>query len=276
MKKNKYKILVLSDLKKATSTTLKSTVGVSKMIDADIEFFHVRKPVGIVDNENQINAFKTINKEYIKTKKKIERLINPISEAYGVHIKHSFTFGNIKNEIIKRIDEFKPDLIVLDRKKQKKFKLIGDNVTSYILNKYHGAVLIASDANTFEPNQELSLGILKTNEEFLNLEFANDLIEHSQKPLKSFKIIKNSSGILKTKEASNDSQTIEYVFEENDNTIKSLSTYLSKNNINLLCLNREQQPINDASNTVKTNLKEVVGNLNVSLLLTPKKKLKLQ
>lgn len=276
MKTHKYKILVLSDLKKSTSKTLISTVGISKMIHADIAFFHVKKPLGIIDNENQINAFKTINKEYVKIKKKIERLVNPISEVYGVNIQHSFAFGNIKNEINKRIDEFNPDLIVLDRKKQKKLQFFGDNITSHILNRYDGAVLIASNTNTLEPNQKLSLGVLKTNEEFLNLEFVNSLIDHSQKPLKAFKIIKNASGLLKDNEASNDSQTIEYVFEENDNTIKNLSTYLSKNSINLLCFNRDQETKKDASNLIKTNLKEVLSNLNISLLLTPKKKQKLQ
>ena len=39
MENNKYKILVLSDLKDTASTTLKSTIGLAKMIDADIHCF---------------------------------------------------------------------------------------------------------------------------------------------------------------------------------------------------------------------------------------------
>lgn len=36
MKKNRHKILVFSDLKKSTSTVLKSTVSLTKMVDGDI------------------------------------------------------------------------------------------------------------------------------------------------------------------------------------------------------------------------------------------------
>lgn len=38
MKKNKYKILVLSDLKKTTVSTLKSTVNLAKMIGGEVFF----------------------------------------------------------------------------------------------------------------------------------------------------------------------------------------------------------------------------------------------
>ncbi len=72
MKKNKYKILVLADMKKSTSTVLKSAVSLAKMINGDIQMFYVRKPTDIVAKENQLSAMRTINKEYQKTEKKIQ------------------------------------------------------------------------------------------------------------------------------------------------------------------------------------------------------------
>ncbi len=68
---------------------------------------------------------------------------------------------------------------------------------------------------------------------------------------------------------------MEYVFEENDNTIKNLSNYLSKNNINLLCFDRGHRNTKNNTNSIKTNINDVIRNLNVSLLLTTEQKLKI-
>lgn len=275
MKSNKYKILVLSDLKKSTSTTLKSTVSLAKMINGDIEFFHVKKPTDIVEKENQLSAMRTINEKYIITRKKIEKLIKSISEDYGVNVKHSFTFGNIKNEIANHIEKVKPDIIVVGKRRQKPINLIGDNLTSFVLKKHDGLIFIASDKNTIEPNKELTLGVLNATEKSFNSDFAQKLIKHTQKPLKSFRIIKKTDALKKTNEAALGTNIVEYVFEENDNTIKNLSNYLSKNNINLLCFDRGHRNTKNNTNSIKTNINDVIRNLNVSLLLTTEQKLKI-
>jgi len=77
MKKNKnnYKILVLSDLKSTSNTTLKSTISLAKMIGGDIEFFHAKKPTDVVKNENQLSAMRAINANYNETDKKIRDLV---------------------------------------------------------------------------------------------------------------------------------------------------------------------------------------------------------
>ena len=267
MKNNRSKILVLSDLKKSTSTTLKSAVNLAKMIDGDIEFFHVKKPIDIVERENQLSAMRTINEKHAQTRKKIENLINSISKEYNVNIKHSFTFGNIKSEISKHIDEVKPDIIVLGKKSQNSISLIGDNLTNFVFSEHDGTILLASNKNTFEPNKELSLGVLNTSDESFKLDLAENLLEHTQKPLKSFKIINKVNTINKTNNTVvNNKKTVEYVFEESNNTLKNMSNYLSKNNINLLCFDRGNK--NMYNNSTKANIKDVVRNLNVSLLLT--------
>ncbi len=57
--KDTCKILVLSDLNKSASKTLKSAVTLAKIMDAKIDFFYVKKPTevvlkrqSIVSNEN--------------------------------------------------------------------------------------------------------------------------------------------------------------------------------------------------------------------------------
>jgi len=65
-----------------------------------------------------------------------------------------------------------------------------------------------------------------------------------------------------------DKKTIEYVFEYNDNTIKNLSNYLSKNNINLLCIDRGEKNDVNKKNLIKSDIDDVIKNLNVSILIT--------
>jgi nucleotide-binding universal stress UspA family protein len=268
MKNNKYKILVLSDLKKSTSTTLKTAVSLAKMIDGEIEFFHVKKPIDIVEKENQLSAMRTINENHTLIRKKIKKLAESISEEYDVEISHSFAFGNIKNEISKHIQSVKPDIIVLGKKSKKSISLVGDNLTNFVISEHDGIILLASPKNSFEPNKELSLGVLNNSDKSFSLDFPQNLLEHTQKPLKSFKIISKSDVLNKTNEnLDNNKNTVEYVFEESDNALKTMSNYLLKNNINLLCFDREGK-----ANTysTKTNIKEVIKNLNLSLLLTNK------
>ncbi|WAC00887.1 universal stress protein [Lacinutrix neustonica] len=108
MTHNKYKILVLSDLKKSAELELKSTVGLAKMIDSEITLLHVQKPTEIVERESQLSAMRAINEEHIMTNKRILNLIQPISEAFQVRIHHELAIGNIKNEIEAFIIKYKP------------------------------------------------------------------------------------------------------------------------------------------------------------------------
>ncbi|MDB4352827.1 universal stress protein, partial [Porticoccaceae bacterium] len=157
MGNNKYKILVLSDLKKSPSTILKSTVSLAKIIDGDIKFFHVKKPSDVVDRESQLSAMRTINQEQIITGKKIQEALAPISKDYNVNINSTFAFGNVKNEIEEHIKATNPDVIVLGKRKAKGLRFLGDNITDFVLKIHKGPVMIASNKNGFTPDKELHL-----------------------------------------------------------------------------------------------------------------------
>ena len=273
MKNNRYKILVLSDLKSTTETTLKSTVGLAKMVGGEIHFFHVKKPTDVVKRENQLSAIRTINHDHISTEKKIQNMVDSISETYDTNIKYSFTFGNVKNEIENHIKSLNPDIIVLGKRKPKGLKLLGDSITHFVLKKHTGPIMIAADKNAIEPNKVLSLGLMNGSEESFNMEFANDLMEHVQKPLKSFKVIKRSVPSSVNSEKAKDNKTVEYVFEHRDDTTQNLSNYLSKSNINLLCIDRNFRQEKSKTNLIMTDLKEAMNKFNVSLLLTGGRKL---
>ncbi|PKQ44988.1 universal stress protein [Confluentibacter flavum] len=269
MKKNinKPKILVLSNLKNSTINILKSTISLAKMVDGDIQFFYVKKPTEIVEKDNQLSANRAINQEHNVIENKIQNLINPISKDYGVSINYSYSFGNVKNEIDKYITEHQPDIIVLGKKQSNSLSFIGDNITAFILKKYPGIVMIADNQNYLEPNKELSLGLLNNIEPSVNKDLLEHLISYTQEPIKSFKIIKNSNTFKET-DITSDKKTIEYVFEHNDNTIKNLSNYLSINNINLLYMDRGNKNSKSKKRLLKSEINEVLKNLNVSLLLT--------
>lgn len=265
MKNRKYKILVLSDLKESTSNVLKSSISLAKMVDGNIEFFHVKKPIDVVGKESQLSAFRTINEQHRATKKDIQSYVNPLSEAYGLAIDYSYTFGNVKNEIRDYIEKSKPDIIVLGKRVSKTFSVMGDSITQFVLKEHDGVIMIAADNNALEPNKNLSLGLLNgINDSF---EFAENILKHSEAPLKSFRIGGNSN-TLKEPNMFGDKKTVEFVFEKNDNTMDNLSNYLSKNNINLLCVNREKKKTANKLSLMKSDIKDVINKLNVSLLLS--------
>ena len=263
MKNNKYKILVLSDLKEGTNSTIKNAVNLSNIINADIELFHVKKPTDIVETESQLSAMRTINKEHLITEKRIKSIIEPISKSYDVKLKSSFAFGNVKSEISDYIESSKPDIVVLGKRKFKPLNFMGDNIADHVLSIYNGEVMIASNENGLEPEGQLALGFFNAKNELFNLKFIDDLLGQTNQPLRSFNIGEVSN---EKEERNTDYKVIDYVFEKNDNVFNTLSNYLIKNNVNLLCVNRGKKHRNNI--IVKSEIKDVVNKTKVSIFLT--------
>lgn len=267
MKSKKYKILVLSNLNDSTDIILKSTISLAKIINGDIHFFYVKQPTEVVQRENQLSAKRTINREQVVTDKKIQKLTQPFLEQYDVNLGYSFAFGNVKEEIANIINDYKPDIVVLGKRKAKSVTLFGDSITQFVLKKHNGAIMIAAEENAIEPNKNISLGLLNGIEETFNVEFANDLLEHIQKPMKSFKVVKSTE---KQKEAElpRNKKTIEYVFEHKDGAIQNLSNYLSKSKVNLICIDRSQEQLKGKTDHIMTDIKDAINKFNVSVLLS--------
>ena len=265
-KKQKHKILVLSNLNKSITDVLKSTISLAKIIDAEIHLFYVKKPTDIVEKESQLSAIREINKEHITTKQEIQNIINPMVKEYGIKINPKFAFGNVKNEIEAYIDQQQPDIIVLGKKKSKLFKLFGDdNITQFVLKKHKGVILIVSEKNSLDPNTVFTLGMLNQAQDTINVDFAEQLLKHAEEPVRLFKIVKKQNN-PQPKETLNN-KTIEYVFEESDNAISSISKYVAKNKVDLLYVNRKQnQKKSEFISPIQID--DIITNFNVSLLLT--------
>ncbi|MEH6770182.1 universal stress protein [Maribacter arcticus] len=264
MKKYNYKIVVFTDLKESLSNTLKSTLSLAKMINGEIRLFHVKKASDVVNKENQLSAIRSINGEYLEMEKRIKSIVDAFSKDFGMPIKYSFTIGNLKNEIAHYINEEKPDIIVLGKKKTKLFNLVGDNLIQFVLDQYDGPIFLTDENNILELNNELNLGVLNGDEKSSITGFVKDLLLHSQKPLTSFKISKIPN-IPKINQESKKRSEIEFVFEENNNSIQNLSNYLSINQISLLCLNRTNKK--RKKDSITSNISDVIDTLNVPLIL---------
>ena len=112
-------------------------------------------------------------------------------------------------------------------------KFYGDNITDFILKKFDGSVLIASDKKALDPNEPLSLGLLDDISDAPIMELEEALMENTNSPLKAFRIGKVSD----SKNSTTSRKAVEFVFEDNDDSVKNLSNYLTKSQINLAFLN---------------------------------------
>jgi len=269
---SKYKILVLSDMKDTTANTIKNGISLAKIIDAEIHLFHVKKPTEVVGQESQLSAIRTLNRTYVSTDSEIQNMIEPISKDHNISISYSHAFGNLKNEISNTIKSYNPDIVILGKNKSKPFTFIGDNITDFVIKNFDGAIMIVDNANNIEPDKQISLGVLNSFDSSLNVTFSEHLMKHSEKPLKSFKILKNTTDFQQN-DTKLDQNVTEYVFEHNQNSVKNLSGYLSKSNINLLFIDRATSDKKSQSNPISSNINDVISKINVSFLLSEQKQL---
>lgn len=263
MKRNKYRILVLSDLKDSTKSTLKSAASLAKMLNASVDLFYAKKATDIVDQDNQLAVMRNIKREHVSTTKKLKGLVDNVSLNYGINIHSSFAFGNVKGEIKRHIERSNPDIVVIGKRKSNPLKLTGDNVTDFVLKSFKGSILIAPNTKTIEPNKELSLGLLNDAEGVLNMSLGQELLGHSKEPLKAFKIVQGSTN-SKNETRFGEHKAVEFVFEQNDSSLKNLSNYLKKSDVNLAYLSRIKR-----GNKAKDNsISNIIGKIEVPILLS--------
>jgi len=265
MENKKFKILVLSDLKKHTNSAMASAVSLSKMIGAEVDLFHVKKPTEVVGTDSQLSAIRVLNEEQNKSRNKIMDLINPLIETYGVNITFNFGIGHVKSEIETYIEATKPDVIVLGKRNPKVIKFAGDRITDFILKTYTGSVMIVSNENGLVPETDLNIGLLNGKSQVFNQAFTEDLMANTCSSLKSFNLV-NSINSTEEQSKTYINKAVDFVFEKNDNTIKNLSSYLEKNQVNLLLVNRADN--SDMASNNSSEIKNVINHVNVSLFIT--------
>ncbi len=199
MNTSKHKIVVLSNLKDSTAISLNTAISLAKKTNASIHLFHVKKPSDIVNTDNQLSANRAINTNFTKINKDINELVSTYSKKYNIDITSSFTFGNIKNEIDTFLENSNPNIIVIGKRRNKSIVALGDKISRHLLKKKGKTIIIASSENNLTPENEISLGIYNELEQKSN-DFITDIIEKSNKPLKSLKVNKKDIKSLETKD----------------------------------------------------------------------------
>ncbi|MEO9890883.1 universal stress protein [Aurantibacter sp.] len=257
MKNNKYKIVIFTDLKESMDTNIKSAINLAKMINGEIELLHVKKALDVVNKESQLSAMRNISSKYVAAENKLKSIVSSFSKDYDIPLSYTLTFGNLKNEISSYLEEKKPDIVVLGKKKSKLSNKLRVDSIQFILKKHNGPIFITDNEICFDLNNDLSLGVLNDIESFTKYQFTEDLLERSKKPIKSFKILNDSN---KAETAIANKSTVEFIFDKSDNVMQNISKFVSKSNLNLVCLNR-----NTTTKPLKIN--DIIENLNVPVLL---------
>lgn len=144
MNRNKYKVLVLSDLKDNAKETLQYAIEVSKEINGALELLCVKKPKEVITTENPLSAMRIVSKEFIKTEEKARALISEITKNNFFPVKRVIKFGNVKNEIENYIETTNPDFIILGKKQKRLFNLNGDQIINFVSKKYKDKVFITN------------------------------------------------------------------------------------------------------------------------------------
>ena len=144
---------------------------------------------------------------------------------------------------------------------------MGDSITEFVLSRFEGPILIASDKLTLEPEQKLSIGILNGCPPSQSTRFASDLMLKVKKPIKSFKFVKDSDG-SETQNSLQGKEMVEYAFAYTKGAINGLSKYVSQNKIDLLFLDRESMNSNTQTTLEMSDIRHIIDKSKVSLLIS--------
>ena len=267
MKNNKHKILVLSDLTDQSTNVLKSASKIAQVIDGKIELFHVRKPTDLVEKESNLSAVRGLKDHYVLADKKLKALCETISEKTQVSIKHSFSFGNLKNEIEAHILKTKPDFIVLGKRVSKTPGFLGDRIFSFILKKFEGPVLLASNDAVLENESTLSLGLYNETTIQSNISSLNAIISNTEGPIRSFSIRDKPTETIEEQKLTSDG-IVSYIFEKNGQTLKNMSNYMQKNKVNLLLVDRKSKNSSTKKDLSISALNDLALTIKVPLLFS--------
>ncbi|WP_046756192.1 universal stress protein [Kordia jejudonensis] len=260
-----FKLLVLTDLSKSAAKALDNAVNLAKIINGSIDVFHVLKPSDIAEYENQYSAMRTIDEERYNTKNKLKTLVREISKRENIQIQASFRLGNLKSEVLEEIENAKPDIIVLGKRPPRIFNFLGDSFTKFILKNFNGSVLISGKNTAIRTTETMSLGLLNTTTADLPQGITTALRRRIKKPIRQF-FVRNASEENTPETVSKAENVITFEFENSSNAIDNVATYVSKNNIGLLCVNRHAKK-NSRFKNITSNIKEAIHKINVPILI---------
>lgn len=243
----KYRLSVLMDLSKASEATLTNAVQLAKVIDGDVEVFYIKTPADVVTRDNQLSAMREIHQDNRTSKSHIQNLVTEISRREGLPISVKMAYGNLKNGLREYIENAKPDILVLDKKRSK------------LMDAVSGVhVLITGEEHKFHSLEDITLGVFDDFNDS-DFEIIQDLKKESKEPVRMFSINKT-----KVPQKENLDNTISYVFSEGTNALDAIASYVVRTNTKLFCIPKAQKSRLGFQNDPT---KQVVRKLDVPVLI---------
>jgi|GEM_PF-968359 len=255
MNESKYRILVVKDRSKHARTALQNAVNLAKKIGGSIDILYVKPPSEVVENDNQLAAWRELNEESTRAKRTLLEEVNHISTNEQIPISCNFAFGNLISEVQSRIDSTQPDMVVLGKRKDWVKELLGMDLTTYLLKNYQGALLIAREEQTLDTSDDLTLGLL---DDFLvksKSPLLTDLEKTTAKPITLLKIKSEDQQALDAAQPISTSGMKTFEFESGANVSSSVAKYIERSGVNLLCVSKNN--LNSLNKTIKTVTRQI-------------------
>ena len=217
-------ILVLLDLASDTEKILTTAESMAKKLSGKLKVLHVKEPAKVIKQENQLSAKKELYEDYRLTQQKLEAFLKEVK----VSMEYDLMYGNIKINILGKIESSHPDIIVMGKRQKKSTKILGDRLTEAIIDQGMAAVFIVDSKQQTPSAMEYSVGVFSDKDEIELGPWAS-LMQNNATEVNYFSIESNNDSPRST------SDNRHFVFPNNSNAIKSLATYTTKTNIQLFC-----------------------------------------
>ena len=260
MKAQPNKILTLINVDEPIDTILESTVNLAKAVQAEVKFLFVSKPEDPTRTENQMEWVQTITNRR-KALARFKIYVKRAREAEQLELDYAVLEGPLKPTVQAAMEAYKPDLVVVSKRKPNAIRLVGTQLTEFVLKQFAGPVLIAHPSKVLEIKEDLSVGVLDDLATIQENQVSNALIEHTKQPVKLFTIADGSKQTVA--DETQPLPTVSFRFENNQNAMKSLSSYVHRNDVQLLFLDRT----NGRKSNKYVNLKEAMKQINTSMLM---------
>ncbi|GAB5400118.1 MAG: hypothetical protein Aureis2KO_17030 [Aureisphaera sp.] len=255
-----HKVLALIDIKEPIETVIESTVNLAQTYQAAVKFIYVKKPIDPTRTENQLDVMRTMT-EHKRAVGKFRNLLARFKEKTSLQLDYSIEEGHVKKTLQSEMQAYQPDVVVLGKRQTNKYRVIGNQVTEFVVKNFNGPLFIIHPSKVLEIKESLSVGVLNDLTKVADHNLATTLLKQSNEPVKLFKIANDSEP--KQSPEPHGTKTIDYTFENNPNALNNLTSYVHKNNVHLLCLDLPEKE----SSGKNVKLKEILKRINTSMLM---------
>jgi len=272
-KKNEgYDLLVLMDFSESSYISLKYAISLAKITQGNIHVCHIGNPEKIVKHDKQPAALRAIESKTKKVENKLGSIIEIITTE-GIQATCHQVVGNIINELESVLDEVKPDLIVVGKKKEKS-KFSG-KLSNYLLNNYPGSLLITGMDGVFKIDTTISLACNKTTLRQYPPNLVNKIDRNTTSSLKliNIKVSAESNGEIDLPKSWKSFYTsnlnIQLIYKESSTVIKGLENHISEKKVELLCIGKGQHRnfLQQLFSRKATMISEIINKINIPVLI---------